>query len=203
MEPIVLFGGKFPLSGGVPAIYSAADIEECCCPPPPAPCECPCETWPPESWPCGGLLEEYAVDIFLRFTEYESETECTGSPFAIFEWRVKGGPGVVSADTTCGWADAELVMEQRAKIGDGPFTEWEEITPSATVELTEINEVCAWKFLVLGYFFFKDTGSSPIGSYKFRDHITGTGTIYESGQCYPADLFWGAAHFVEYTVTVS
>ena len=38
MEPIVLFGGKFPLSGSVPAIYSAAEIEECCCP---APSICP------------------------------------------------------------------------------------------------------------------------------------------------------------------
>jgi hypothetical protein len=26
------------------------------------PC-CPCETWPPASWPCGGLLENYSLTL--------------------------------------------------------------------------------------------------------------------------------------------
>ena len=34
----------------------------CCCFKP-VPSACPCTgTWPPASWPCGGLLEQYAVD---------------------------------------------------------------------------------------------------------------------------------------------
>ena len=35
-------------------------------------CACPCETWPPASWPCGGLLEVYHCEWTL---EYRSATD--------------------------------------------------------------------------------------------------------------------------------
>jgi len=49
------------LGDGRVSLVSRAKFQECCCPPP-APCECPCEIWPPAEWPCEGLLEEYSVN---------------------------------------------------------------------------------------------------------------------------------------------
>jgi hypothetical protein len=108
MDPIVLFGGKFPLSDGVPAIYSEADIEECCCP---APCECPCETWPPESWPCGGLLEEYIFELPpWGSAEYDNAT-CSGDVIEVSVFGNRILPCTLTAgESPCTWEG--LAMRQ-------------------------------------------------------------------------------------------
>jgi len=80
-----------------------------CCAPVPAPNSCPCETWPPESWPCGGLNQTYHVEFdYVLYGAYPCVTPIASchismdvtavpSPFFPCEWGVNADSG-----TSCG-----------------------------------------------------------------------------------------------------
>lgn len=70
----------------------------CPCAPPPAPCACPCSTWPPESWPCAGLLESYLTSL-----EIYSGSSGWG-------WRWSDQP-VAAANTSCTWINTTADIE--------------------------------------------------------------------------------------------
>ena len=169
MEPIVLFGGKFPLSGGIPQIYTREQFEECCCQPP-APCECPCETWPPESWPCGGLLEEYSFTLPPRgFMEYDGTT-CSGDLLGGLGYRIL--PCTLTADgTPCTW---EGLAISQITIDDpqGSPTWDDDYEVQITVRLVDTPD-CQWVYEVVRadnqahvlWSGHKPTGLTPAGQY--------------------------------------
>jgi hypothetical protein len=213
MDPIVLFGGKFPLSGGVPAIYSAADVEECCCP---APCDCPCTEWPPDEWPCNGLGETHTVDFFLRLTQYISTTECSGDIDSITEYRIKSGPITVTADsiTGCLWRNDSSIVETRFKFQTDPFTAWSDLATGVFLRLTQIDNasspldgVCLWLISAgtLGDFpfsFYKLTGRTPLFDYPGLT-TAGAVDVFADGACYTDLGFFGSAGWVEFSCEVS
>lgn len=74
----------------------------------PVPSECPCdETFPPASWPCGGLLEVYSATY-----EFEQNHPMGGPTF-----RLQGGnTKTLTANSTCGWS-ATATLEIRYNDG--------------------------------------------------------------------------------------
>ncbi len=172
--------------------------EECC-----APCFCPCDEWPP---PCNDLLESYSLSINLKVIEYNSNTSCAGSPVLINEYKIVPASASVNAAGECNWTDESTSVQNRSKWLDNPYTEWNTVATGISVRLGTVNGVCGW---IIGLpmsstgstTFFKSIGQSPSGSYKLVD--PSTGNSYASGICAPADNFWGAAHRISYTATVS
>jgi hypothetical protein len=172
--------------------------EECC-----APCFCPCDEWPP---PCNDLFEQYSISIDLRLTEYNSTTSCGGDVFLINEYRIVPESASITAGAECVWGNDSVSAQNRSKLGDDPFTEWETVATGISAKLGVIAGVCGWIVLLpistTGAFtFFKSIGKDPSGNYKLVD--AGTGKSYASGICAPKDGFWGAAHRISYTATVS
>jgi hypothetical protein len=172
MQPIVLFGGKFPLSGGVPAIYIAADIEECCCP---APCECPCASDPATSWPCGGLLESYVLTAFFEeITSYDS-TGCVGSVTSKHQRRMSSLHVTVTATGGCFWGSgdgfttAELPLERRDwDTATSTWGDWYSVSSEDIGITLDSTFDCKWK-ASRGFgleYASKFTGATPAGNYK-------------------------------------
>ena len=82
-----------------------------------APDSCPCVSWPPDSWPCGGLAEEYNVSNNLESPHDSTMVvvydTCAGG---WFEWRVKADAGTVTAvATACRWEGD--ILEYRVNGG--------------------------------------------------------------------------------------
>ena len=91
-------GRPYRNAGGNPMYGTQAQLEACCCP---APCACPCGTWPPESWPCEGLTEQYAVGLDFTREWFYSVEDCSGAP----DMSVSAHIDVIVTATPgpCGW----------------------------------------------------------------------------------------------------
>jgi len=82
------------------------------------PCSCPCSgTYPPASWPCGGLLETYSVTAWT-YTE-----GFFGSP--TFEWRIPPAlmPMTVTATGHCQWESSTAFIMEKRTLPDGEWAE--------------------------------------------------------------------------------
>ena len=140
-----------------------------CC----APCDCPCEgTWPPASWPCGGLVEEYVMSNGT--TSYYDSAACyataEGEPLsAISELRLVGDVTVTATTTSCEWESSASSVERRDityDIGGNPsvLLDWYTVGP-ATINLDTSN--CIWSAGGAGA--VKETGPTPAGEYLGAD----------------------------------
>jgi hypothetical protein len=180
------------LGDGRVSLVSRAKFKECCCPPP-APCECPCETWPPSEWPCGGLLEEYYV---VYDSGWIPAINPDGTSKGDFEVRIKG-KGNIRFDNRvfekCRWAAARAfetwTNDGSKRRQDGVETNLGTpggiIGSSLQIKLTGVEPDCRWS--TLGYAQFdvglslyrapggvKFTGLTPTGRYEaFPDSMGG------------------------------
>jgi hypothetical protein len=150
--------GTFPAAEGVPLLVTEAEFRECCCPQPPAPDTCPCTDWPPAEWPCGDLLEEYAVSFEAEYVPGQIGLQG--------EVTLTRGSGVlVASSTSCRW-EYTGNMEFNTE-GQG----WEDYgTASGSLRL-ETGPTPKWVFNVgvfsgSGIDFEKLTGITPPGSYQ-------------------------------------
>jgi hypothetical protein len=157
--PIILTGGgKFPFVDGVPQLYTREQFEDCCCPQPPAPDTCPCTDWPPAEWPCGDMVEEYAVSFEAEYVPGQ-----IGLPGEVTLTR---GSGVlVASSTSCRW-EYTGNMEFNTE-GQG----WEDYGPATGSLRLETWPIPRWVFNVgvftgSGIDFEKLTGLTPPGSYQ-------------------------------------
>ena len=167
--PIILTGGgKFPFVDGVPQIYTREQFEECCCPQPPAPPApdtCPCTDWQPESWPCGGLLEEYAVvSGEWRLYGWDGGDCGLGTQTLLSHYRLLS-PAVVTADpyNPCCWFGSAS-FEQYNTITE----EWE-ASSLDTIWVT-LDGLGNWMVTLGGCTpgtcdAAKATGLTPVGTY--------------------------------------
>jgi len=174
--------GKVVRIGGV--CYSVAEVEsgtpvaviidevyddcaECCGDL--APCSCPCTSWPPTSWPCGGLVEEYVMSNGT--TSYYDGTVCyataQGEPFSfISELRLVGDVTCAATANSCEWEGPANSVERRdiSYDGDGNpsvFIDWRPVS-AARILLSN----CAW---TNGAGTTKETGQTPVGEYLGAD----------------------------------
>ena len=165
-----------PVAVTVDEVYD--DCAECCGDL--APCSCPCEgTWPPTSWPCGGLVEEYVLSNGT--TSYYDGAVCyataQGEPLsAITEFRLVGDVTCTATANSCEWEGPAGSVESRY-IGydiDG--------NPSVVLDWTAVGPAriilsnCAWTGG--GYGTTEETGQTPAGEYLGAD----VGTLC-SGDC--------------------
>lgn len=146
-----------------------------------APCACPCASWPPKSWPCGGLNETYAIDNGLT-SPYDAS--------AIF-WRMTSGadwteyrlssPVIVAAhdSVSCLWV-GDGQVEIRAFVG-GVLYDWTALPNTWTFTMT-LNTVapCFWgisaSFDAPGTKppgAVKDVGMTPVGAFLSGDNACG------------------------------
>ena len=158
--------------------------------PEPAPDTCPCTSWLPTSWPCGGLTQEYQVtgNLASRYDseaivqEYREWQPLPTAKWLIVEFRASGN--ATASSTPCYW---NLNLERRSMqyngtLEGGPttfFSEsgWNSITtqpPFVTpgwIELSPTPELTgqwvgkfSWSF-DSGVPTFKETGLTPAGDY--------------------------------------
>jgi len=130
--------------------------DECPCPDP-APCTCPCGTWPPASWPCGGLVEVYtlAAGSYIEIENYND----TGNT-----WRWQAVDDIeLTADSSCRWANNTTATTQLYIDGTptgSPFAGWWEVA----------LEDCEWRLYEYigsgGTYVPKTTDLTPIGMYE-------------------------------------
>jgi len=101
--------------------------------PEPAPDTCPCTSWLPTSWPCGGLTQEYQVTGNLA-SRYDSEAIVQeyrewlsfSAKWLIVEFRVSGN--ATASSTSCYW-DLDLErrsMQYNGTLEGGPTTFYSE-----------------------------------------------------------------------------
>ena len=146
-----------------------AETDPCCCEEV-APCECPCGSWPPEAWPCGGLVEEYSIsDISVAVEEYASSLfdppSVCGTGSALRSGTLTADiPIIVEmvSDQSCQWfgrGDGELAFGSGSPITGNQWTVW-------------LHPGCYWRvqFDASGLLveFRKYTGITPIGRYEVR-----------------------------------
>ena len=122
---------------------------------------CPCPSYPPASWPCGGLNQSYSVsfDYILEVWSYGSPacstaptTTCTGSTAL-----------TVTADSSCHWIGTVVIQPT-------PPPPWDYRCPGTfTVEISWTAS--GWKYKIYDSFSqawteeYKTTGRNPVGSY--------------------------------------
>jgi hypothetical protein len=163
MSALWIKGGKLKIAGSG-AVY---ECEDCPCEPD-APCDCPCTgTFPPESWPCGGLLEEYAISNGL-VSPYDAAAivarvvDSGEDPPLVTEVRLTGAVVATAADL-CLWYGGEDAAEVQERTS--PSMTWGTaytLTGSAEIGLAS----CAWYCELPGYnLTIKATGLTPIGDY--------------------------------------
>lgn len=143
--------------------------DECPCGPP---CSCPCVgTWPPASWPCGGLLEEYSFELpAWGFANYEGSS-CSGDFIEGIGNRVLAVT-VTAGDTSCTWEGTGMWQTHidDPKGGTLNWGDYEEVV--ITVSLVDDPE-CRWEVEVASadnpsnilWFGYKLTGLTPAGQY--------------------------------------
>jgi len=148
---------------GAPKLATREELLACCCG-----CECPCASWPPESWPCGGLNQTYAVTngyaspvdaaaIILHQDMY-GNPDCSGDVMAWQEWRLSSSQTVTAGDTPCGWAGT-TAGNWEARSNTSPT--W---TAIANIEISLYLDACVWK-VVASVTMVKNTGQTPVGAY--------------------------------------
>ena len=134
--------GKLPMQDGKLVLITQAEFEDCCCEEPDAPTVCPCDPWPPESWPCGGLLETYAVSGTVEVL--------SGDDAGI--WDV-AGTVVASPENTCQWNDLTATQTRQS---------------DSKVYEVGLRLELGWTLSVIGGVGGngnKPTGLTPVGSY--------------------------------------
>lgn len=130
----------------------------------PAPSTCPCGTWPPTTWPCGGLVEEYVASNGT--TSFFDGTPCyataQGEAFgAVTELRLVGAVTCTATANSCEWEGPANSIERRDIMYDGDgnpsvFLDWRAVG-AAKINLSG----CAWAIES----FRRPTGQTPAGEY--------------------------------------
>ena len=123
-----------------------------------APCTCPCEgTWPPASWPCGGLVEVYtlAAGSYIEVENYNGLGQT---------WRWQAVNDIqLTAYNSCSWDNNTTATTQTYIDGTpigSPYSGWWEV----------VLEGCEWRLYEYngsgGTSVPKTTGQSPVGDYQ-------------------------------------
>ena len=154
-----------------PEVLTEEEIEECC---PPAPCSCPCLPWPPSSWPCEGLLEQYSmVSMSSETKTYSTGSGCTGTPIAWRQTRLKSPVTLTaSASTSCRWEGNGSFERRFYNFDTDQWGSWADI--SASFCFVNLNTVtCKWSVNAIGFGVPKSFGASPAGNYSGRQSDCG------------------------------
>lgn len=131
----------------------------------PAPCACPCGgTWPPAEWPCGGLLETYSVNSFIRYT-----TSALTTP----EIRLKNPASITATyigPGRCHWENLDVVLQYWDSVDET----WVDYEATGRVG---ISHFCREWSIGIGFANFttfanKFTGLSPVGDYTSSNNKT-------------------------------
>ena len=195
MEKVYLNqNGSFPWHDGKPNLITQSDFEDCCCKPP-APGSCPCESWPPESWPCGGMLEQISANYVRTSTYFDNASECTGDINNIIGFRTNGNVVLTAdPDIPCMWAAEGTFIQQ----GEGNPIVWgDPVLGIINVRLgTTPQGDFAWIF-DQDDIFYKRTGLTPIGEYNEYNYLV----LEETGFCIPGVGFESVKF--DFTATVS
>lgn len=159
-------------ASGIPFIATRDELENCCC----KPCVCPCEDWPPESWPCGGLIEQYVADngytspidstSILYYQELYGNPDCSGNPLAWREWRLTRAL-TMTADLTssCRWTGNPY---GKLQMRETLYPDWEDVEYPEDFIIELDLTTCFWTFQMrIGFDpSGKDMGSTPAGHYR-------------------------------------
>jgi len=142
-----------PVAVTVDKVYD--DCAECCGDL--APCTCPCEgTWPPASWPCGGLVEVYTL-------AEGSYIELVDSGVS-YRWQATIAVAL-TATSSCSWTSNLSETNTQLYIDGTP-------TGPEFVGRWEVFLLdCQWELyqqIGLTDFVPKTTGQSPAGHYQSR-----------------------------------
>ena len=157
----------FPDPPGPPEPLTEAQIEECCAP---APSECPCTSWPPSEWPCGGLVEQYSIQGSVNRT-------CVGT--SGMESLIISPVNASAATTTCLWSvpSSERISAIFIEYCNGGSQNPHFVTgfsiqlapnwPGGRSWLVTIGFTLSSGGPGYIYRFVKSTGQTPLGSYIF------------------------------------
>ena len=108
----------------------------------PAPTSCPCATWPPASWPCGGLNETYNLSYNMKVWN-PPKTSCgDGEPDEVIHYNTTLTP----SEGACLWLSFEY---------------W----PMAGLGLTDEGTWHVWFLSPPHSWGAHKGGNTPIGSY--------------------------------------
>jgi len=114
-----------------------------------APRSCPCGTWPPAEWPCGGLVEEYLVTGTIE--AHDTVLDCSSPPdetinFSVIVTATVGPPSHAS----CNWegADAKISVNLWLDTVNGRWV----------VAVTNIGGTVYWG----SEYAYKTTGLTPV-----------------------------------------
>jgi len=121
-----------------------------------APCSCPCTSWPPSSWPCGGLVEVYTLAAGSYIELVESGVS--------YRWQATIDVALTAAGP-CYWTSDLSETNTQVYIDGTP-------TGPQTVGWWEVMlEDCQWDLYQqfgIAEFVPKTTGQSPAGYYQSR-----------------------------------
>ena len=136
----------------------AITIDEQC----PPPSSCPCTSWLPSEWPCGGLVEQYSVDSekisfgtaggACNFGLRAENIIVTASPFRSCLW-IGTGTGEVSFDQGVTWESTSININLEL-VQQAGVRRWQILMGNQTPG--------QFAFAVVSY---KDAGQTPLGSY--------------------------------------
>ncbi len=124
------------------------------------PCSCPCGTYPPASWPCGGLLETYsltAFDIFNTLFFYHLRIDPALSPVTLTAYK------------SCGWRALSAPVQYQVNDEEDPwFDDPQDISLSFSGGV--------WRIFMTPYTFDKSSGCDPTGNFSINSG-TGSATV--------------------------
>jgi len=154
----------------------------------PAPCSCPCTSWPPSSWPCVGLVEEYTLLSTSEYTQHFSGLKSEPIHYRIFVQENI----VLSADATaCRWTGTGSIRRIRY-YPDGTVRSDVTQDYSPTIRLSRDDGTgcgCHWRIFLLGSttsigLLTSQTGNTPAQIYndwcESGDGVYGPVTITEA-----------------------
>lgn len=160
----------------------------------PVPSSCPCATWLPDSWPCGGLLEQYTASANVKHGCAPSAPNSS--------YNVTLSPTVAPASQTqCQWSASGPEIFDNFSEGNCQNNNIRKPNTSANVLIrlslaggqprwnmtfSYIFRTSAGSFITRIYSFIKTSGLTPIGAYGYdldgsfpgNDPVlTGTATV--------------------------
>ena len=146
-----------PDPGGPPE-----DADELC----PAPPGCPCTSWPPSEWPCGGLVEQYSLTINAHGSVDYQNTNCAHPPDIEFEMQQSSGVLNAIPSSACLWSGS-FTTNSRVRFFDYSNDEWGPWSDNSTVQDYSVSlQAGKWVLKVFNTTIGeKTTGSTPEGTY--------------------------------------
>lgn len=163
-----------------PPPLTQEEINECC--EPPAPCDCPCSPWPPSSFPCEGLLEQYSATAFQDFKQF-SDSGCTNIS-THSQFRTKASFTLTAdSQTPCMWTGSGIFEQRTYNFSENKWEDWQDLFGMRTITASlpfQTDPPCFWLAAagVIGSA-EKNTGLTPSGVYSSITECPNPGNIIQ------------------------